>query len=930
MPADKRGWWHARRRILTRLLGGYLLLVVVLGVGFGVANSDTMLVSSRFTHTVTTVDALSTTVVEIVKQLDDEETGTRGYLLTNSAVYLAPYYQAERVLPSLRARVDSLGASDAPTRALIAAMRRQSLAWQRWARALLRQPLTLARGSPILLGQMQEGRVLFDHVRVASDALIRYLDGRRQRDLKSSLDAVQRTKVLLGIIFYGTVLLLVVVGWLTTRAVTRPLERLSKAARAIGRGELDQPVAVEGALEFVRVGRSMDRMRRELKSQRNLAEILGSSLRMDEVGDRFAAGVRDLVPFDRMSMSALDGTGTVLTTLYTTGAVKEKPAVGTRRPLAATSTSLLRPSQQCMVLPDMAALPAYQEFDDVQGGLSAGLRSKAIVPLQANGRLLGTLNLASFQANTYTEELLAPVIALAPLVGAALENAQLYASLGEANVALSRASQVKSEFLARMSHELRTPLNAIIGFSEVLQDEQFGSLNERQGRYVGNVLDSGRHLLGLVNDILDLSKVEAGRMELRREDMSVYAMLAEAAGTILPLAQKKGIALHVEDREEALLVHVDHQRFLQVVLNLLSNAVKFTPEGGGIRVSCTVLPRLVAIAVADTGIGIAPDDLGRIFEEFAQVDSDVGRSQQGTGLGLALSRRLVELHGGSIAVESQPGRGSTFTFTMPRALELSVGPAALGDVLVVEDHLPARELLQLYLAEGGYGVHVVERADEVVPRAIALRPRAITLDLRLGDELAWSTLRQLKATAETSEIPVVVVSIIDDQQATGFALGASAYLVKPVARTDLLAALGQAVGARHPVRVLAVDDEPEALELVSLALAGSPYTLLQASNGADALALLAQERPDVLIVDLKMSPMSGFDLIALLAGDSLTSDIPVMVLTAYDLTAEDVARLNGHVTAALPKAGLQKLQLLRELERALRSRPRARQADAQG
>jgi CheY-like chemotaxis protein len=305
----------------------------------------------------------------------------------------------------------------------------------------------------------------------------------------------------------------------------------------------------------------------------------------------------------------------------------------------------------------------------------------------------------------------------------------------------------------------------------------------------------------------------------------------------------------------------------------------------------------------------------------------MGRSQQGTGLGLALSRRLVELHGGTIAVESRPDRGTTFTFTVPRAVEQPAGEAVLGDVLVVEDHPPAWELLQLYLGEAGYGVHVVERASDVVARAIALQPRAITLDLRLGEELTWPALRQLKTTPETREIPVIIVSILDDQQPTGFALGAAAYLVKPVARPDLISALDQAVGACRPARVLAVDDDPAALELVALALTGSPYSLLQAGSGAAALDMLARERPDALIVDLRMQPMSGFDLITLLAADSLTSDIPVIVLTAYDLGAEDVARLNGHVVAALPKTGLQKEQLLREVRRALRTRPQGRRTD---
>jgi CheY-like chemotaxis protein len=214
----------------------------------------------------------------------------------------------------------------------------------------------------------------------------------------------------------------------------------------------------------------------------------------------------------------------------------------------------------------------------------------------------------------------------------------------------------------------------------------------------------------------------------------------------------------------------------------------------------------------------------------------------------------------------------------------------------------------------------VQQLHEVVPQAVALHPVAITLDVLLGDSTAWPVLRQLKGRAETKDIPVVIVSVLDDEQSTGFALGAADYLVKPVARQELLHALRRAVGTQEPLRVLAVDDEPEALELIAVALDGGPYTLLGATSGAEALALLAQQRPDVLIVDLMMAPMSGFDLIATLAAGELTSTIPIIVLTARDLTTEDVARLNGHVAAALPKTGLQKAHLLRELQRAIQSK----------
>ncbi len=500
------------------------------------------------------------------------------------------------------------------------------------------------------------------------------------------------------------------------------------------------------------------------------------------------------------------------------------------------------------------------------------------------------------------------------------ERLEAEAAVQASNEALVRASQVKSDFLANMSHELRTPLNAIIGFSEVLQDCLFGPLNDRQQRYVANVLEGGRHLLHLVNDILDLSKVEAGHMELHREDLDVFALLAEAGQTMAPVAERAEIRLDICRPEGSLLVQVDHQRFLQILYNLLSNAVKFTPAGGTVRLSCETMPDTVVVSVTDTGIGIAPEDQARVFEEFAQVDSTLSRSRQGTGLGLSLTQRLVELSGGAITLVSAPGKGSTFSFTVPRTNAQPELPGRYGEILVVEDHPPTQELLRVYLTEAGYGVHIVHEIDEVLPAAVALQPVAITLDLLLGENETWPLLRDLKVHEATRGIPVVIVSIIADAQQTGFALGAAHYLVKPVARQHLLQALEQTVERRPETCVLAVDDEPHALELLSIAMAGEPYTLATANTGAEALAMLAQRRPDVLIVDLMMKPMDGFDLIATLAAEEMTSDIPIIVLTARELTAADLARLKGYVTVTLSKSSLARDQLLRELERAIHSK----------
>jgi PAS domain S-box-containing protein len=499
----------------------------------------------------------------------------------------------------------------------------------------------------------------------------------------------------------------------------------------------------------------------------------------------------------------------------------------------------------------------------------------------------------------------------------------------QTNRGLKEASRLKSEFLANMSHELRTPLNAIIGFSEILHDERFGALNDRQKRYASNVLGSGRHLLELVNDILDLSKIEAGRMDLHLEEVALGLLIEETLGTLAPLAQTKGIDLTGDTPDSALTVHADRSRLTQILFNLLSNAIKFTPDGGTVSVICRAEDNRACIAVRDTGIGIAPEDHERVFREFEQVDTSHGRQQQGTGLGLTLTKDLVELHGGSIALESAVGAGSTFTVSLPRLMPQVEGAVADDCVLIVEDDPASLELLQVYLGEAGFVARWTDRDDEVLPLARQLRPAAIILDIVLHGGEMWSLLADLKADPATRTIPVVIVSILDEQQ-RGLALGASEYLVKPVDQAELLEVLRRVATKRapregHMWQVLAVDDQMEALELIELALEGSQFQLIRATSGAQALSILEQRRPDIFLVDLIMAPLSGFDVIDAVLRDRSLHDIPIIVLTSRDLSAEERERLAERTIAVLPKSGFNKQRFLQELWRAA---PKARKASS--
>jgi len=485
--------------------------------------------------------------------------------------------------------------------------------------------------------------------------------------------------------------------------------------------------------------------------------------------------------------------------------------------------------------------------------------------------------------------------------------------------ALRAAHRAKSDFLASMSHELRTPLNAILGFSDLMRSEP-----ESDGRrlvpeqWIEHVHVAGRHLLELINDVLDLAKVEAGRLDLRPEAVRVESAVAESIAGLRPLIEQKRLA--VTSAIDMPPITVDRSRLRQVLYNLLSNAIKYTPEDGAISVEGQVMDGETHISVSDTGVGIAPEDHERVFEEFIQVgepDSRLG----GTGLGLALTRRLVEAHGGRMELRSAPGTGSRFTVILPMvpgvpdemataapaprpaaAAQAQTAPGA-PRVLVIEDDPQALVLLRSYMEPSGYRVVAAGDGEAGVRAARLERPAAILLDVLLPGTDGWEVLRRLKADAELRGIPVLMITVVDERE-VGLALGAVDYLVKPIERSTLLAALARhvpAVSSGRLARALAVDDDPATLSMVAAVLKDQNCEVLLAEGGRQALEMAANGPLDLVVCDLVMPDLDGFEVVARLKASPATRDVPILILTGHELTDGDKARLNGKIVGICEK-----------------------------
>lgn len=513
--------------------------------------------------------------------------------------------------------------------------------------------------------------------------------------------------------------------------------------------------------------------------------------------------------------------------------------------------------------------------------------------------------------------------------------------LTEANLQVRQADRLKSQFLANMSHELRTPLTSIIGFSEVLEQRLEGRLGERDIGFLEHIHTSGEHLLGVINDILDLSKIEADKMELVPEPVRLAEIVAGVATVMKGITDKRRIVVKADIPSDLPEVSADPVRVKQILYNLLSNAVKFSPDGSAVRVTARALGPAetpfgnegVSLFVADQGVGIDPRFHGVVFEEFRQVDDSSSRPYGGTGLGLALVKRFVELHGGAVSLESAPGKGSTFTVILPvdfAGQDAGASSRAIGElvghgtrILVVEDDPTAYELIARALTRAALVPIRARTGAEALKLALDAKPSAVTLDLILPDMDGFKVLQQLKEGAETRALPVVIVSMLDNKD-LGLALGADDYFLKPIESAALVQRLMQLLpgGGPQPARLLVVDDDPKFHDLLEAMLAPRGWILDHALTGAEGVAKAAKAPYDLVILDLMMEGMDGFEAATRLRAAPGGESVPILVLTAKELNLSDHQKLLGKVTAVARKGTATPAALVEMIQGALKRNTR--------
>jgi signal transduction histidine kinase/DNA-binding response OmpR family regulator/CHASE3 domain sensor protein len=896
-----------------------------------------------------------------IKLLDDMETSMRGYVISGQSSFLHPYNAAGDSLPvtldNLRRAAPGIDAALPGQVAQITAIADQ---WrQQVGDPLIAQRRAGQTTQALAAASNGNGKQIFDTVRTRVSAAEATVSA-REHGLADEISRIQGTTI-------AVVLVLAVIGLVAGSIAVRASVREGNLLTALA----ERADALETANE--------DQARREqrLTTQQHIALAASSTLDLDQLAGLTLAALTRTLACELAALYLYDETKRILRPVAGHGANLEPLALdeGPAGQAARTASRVL-----------VEDVPEDTRFV-VRPGVGAAIpRVLVCEPLIFQDRVLGVVVLGWLRPPTQAR-LDALAEAMAPL-GVALTNTishqrmqLLLADLSNANTRLKdqfeqlerqgeeirtrneelagrntelaaqrlelaaknqqveRANRLKSEFLANMSHELRTPLNAILALSQLLLDRLDGELNDEQDKQVRIIHRNGQNLLGLINDVLDLSRIEAGRLEVVPVHFEIRDLIAGIEATMQALFKEKNLPLSFTIAEGIGPLYTDETKLKQALLNLLSNAAKFT-EQGGIRLTVDPAPLAddrpgVRFAVIDTGIGIPESALQSIFDEFRQIESSLTRRYEGTGLGLAITKHLVAALGGEISVTSEVGKGSTFTITMPvgimgteapppaaprsavaeRASAPDLSPDA-PEVLVVDDDPEVRYILQRYLEGAGFRVLLAATGAEGLRMARDFHPRAITLDIMMPGMDGWDVLRALKADPAIADIPVVICSILDNRE-LGYSLGAVEYLVKPVSRQEVLAAIGRLAEGTGVRRILVVEDDETEASLLRRYLEEASYLVATAANGRQALATLRRQPVDLVTLDLMMPEMDGFSLLAEMRGDPAFRSLPVVVLTAHDLSMAEQERLRSGMALVIQKGPQRRELLLKELHRIL-------------
>ena len=804
-----------------------------------------------------------------------------------------------------------------------------------------------------------EGRkVLTAYARVAPLGWLMFVELPAEEAYAPLYAALKR----LAFVLLGALGFAVLAGMFLAGRMVGPIQALRLGAARLGSGDLSQRIAVKtgdelealadqfnamaGQLQesYAGLEKKVEERTHELETRSHeLAQSVGELRALGEVTQAVNSTLDLATVLSTIVAKAVELSGTEAGSIYvvdpTTQALQLRASHGMSEELIAElNRQGIDLSEKTIA--DAAARRAPVQTPDLKEAapspvlnilLRAGYRAGLIVPLLGPEGLIGMLVVrrkAPGEFPQHTVDLLQTFAAQSVL---AIQNANLFTEVEEKSRQLAMASQHKSQFVASMSHELRTPLNAIIGLTEMMVSNapRFGT--EKAAEPLRRVHRAGTHLLGLINQVLDLSKIEAGKLELSPETVNLAPLLEDVVGTARQLAEQNKNRLVVESPENLGSLTVDPMRLRQVLLSLLSNACKFTKQGEvKLRVKKVVDGRnWIEIAVADTGIGMTPEQQAKLFEEFTQADSSTARQYGGTGLGLAITRKLARMMGGDVTVTSEPGKGSVFTVRLPGSADAQTRSSSGSDgrrsptadrVLVIDDDATARELIADHLKAEGFSVVTAAGGVEGLKLAKQLRPTAITLDVMMPDLDGWSVLAALRQDPELADIPVIMITIVDEHR-RGIALGAAGYLTKPIDRERLHRLVNRFRAQVPPTRVLLVEDDSVQRERMLGWLEGPQWTVREAENGREALKRIQESKPDVILLDLMMPEMDGFAVVAALQKEAGWRDIPVIVITSLDLDAKDRERLNAGVQFVLVKERFRPADLVERIRRLVHSKP---------